>query len=171
MHICALQKIFWEASYSSPLAFSEKAQGFNLQDTSVEWVDRVGAVLGKTEGKTRHSNTWDGWMASLTMTWVWANPTRQWRTGKPDVLQFLRLQRVGHGWVTEQQQGRPNLQKLIIREGQGGSRRWTEEQRLKPKRRNEFRESIVNTENTTQESVIMMTNKHLYLTVGKSLIK
>ena len=26
---------------------------------------------------------WDGWMASSTeWTWVWANPRRQWRTGK-----------------------------------------------------------------------------------------
>ena len=31
---------------------------------------------------------WDGWMASLThWTWVWANSGRQWRTGKPGVLQ------------------------------------------------------------------------------------
>ena len=29
---------------------------------------------------------WDGWMASMTQwTWVWANPRRQWRTGKPGV--------------------------------------------------------------------------------------
>ena len=40
---------------------------------------------------------WDGWMASLTpWTWVWANSRRQWRTGKPDVLQFMGSQRVGH---------------------------------------------------------------------------
>ena len=31
---------------------------------------------------------WDGWMASLTQwTWVWANSERQWKTGKPGVLQ------------------------------------------------------------------------------------
>ena len=36
---------------------------------------------------------WDGWMASLTQwTWVWANSRRQWRTGKPGVLQFMGLQ-------------------------------------------------------------------------------
>ena len=36
---------------------------------------------------------WDGWMASQTQwTWVWANSRRQWRTGKPGVLQSMRLQ-------------------------------------------------------------------------------
>ena len=30
---------------------------------------------------------WDGWMASLTQrAWVWANPRRWWRTGKPGIL-------------------------------------------------------------------------------------
>ena len=36
---------------------------------------------------------WDGWMASPTQwTWVWANSRGQWRTGKPGVLQSMRLQ-------------------------------------------------------------------------------
>ena len=36
---------------------------------------------------------WDGWMASPTRwTWVWANSERQWRTGKPAVLQFIESQ-------------------------------------------------------------------------------
>ena len=31
----------------------------------------------------------DGWMASLTQwTWIWANSWRQWRAGKPGVLQY-----------------------------------------------------------------------------------
>ena len=33
---------------------------------------------------------WDGWMASLTQwTWVWASSGRQWRTGKPGMLQLM----------------------------------------------------------------------------------
>ena len=44
-------------------------------------------------------------MASLTQwTWVWANSGRWWRTGEPGVLQSMESQRVGHNWVTEQQQ-------------------------------------------------------------------
>ena len=35
---------------------------------------------------------WDGWTVSLTQcTWVWANSGRQWRTGKPGVLQFMKM--------------------------------------------------------------------------------
>ena len=45
---------------------------------------------------------WDGWMASLTRwTWVWINSGRWWWTGRPGMLQFMGLQRVGHDWVTE----------------------------------------------------------------------
>ena len=45
---------------------------------------------------------WDGWMASLTRwTWVWVNSGSWWWTGRPGVLRFMGLQRVGHDWVTE----------------------------------------------------------------------
>ena len=39
----------------------------------------------------------------MVSSWVWANPGRQWRTGKPGMLQFMRLQRAGHDLVTRQQ--------------------------------------------------------------------
>ena len=45
---------------------------------------------------------WDGWVASQTQwTWVWVNSGSWWWTGKPDMLQSKRSQRVGHHWVTE----------------------------------------------------------------------
>ena len=45
---------------------------------------------------------WDGWMASLTWwTWVWVNSDSLWWTGRPGVLRFMGLQRVGHDWGTE----------------------------------------------------------------------
>ena len=45
---------------------------------------------------------WDGWMASLTWwTWVWVNSGSWWWTGRPGMLQFMELQRIGHEWVTE----------------------------------------------------------------------
>ena len=47
-------------------------------------------MLGKIEGGRRRG--WDGWMASPTQwTWVWASSRRWWRTGKPGMLQSLRL--------------------------------------------------------------------------------
>ena len=45
---------------------------------------------------------WDGWLASPTQwTWVWVNSGSWWWTGRPDVLWFVGLQRVGHDWETE----------------------------------------------------------------------
>ena len=45
----------------------------------------------------------DGWVASLTQwTWVWVNSRSWWWTGMPGVLQSMGLQRVRHGWATEQ---------------------------------------------------------------------
>ena len=41
-------------------------------------------------------------MASLTRwTWVSVNSGSWWWTGKPGVLWFMGLQRVGHNWATE----------------------------------------------------------------------
>ena len=40
---------------------------------------------------------WDGWMASPTRgTWFWVSSKSWWWTGKPDVLQSIESQRVGH---------------------------------------------------------------------------
>ena len=45
---------------------------------------------------------WDGWMASLTRwMWVWVNSGSWWWTGRPGVLWFMGLQRVGHDWATD----------------------------------------------------------------------
>ena len=45
---------------------------------------------------------WDGWMASPTWwKWVWVNSGSWWWTGRPGVLRFMGLQRVGHDWTTE----------------------------------------------------------------------
>ena len=55
-------------------------------------------------GREGDDTEWDGWMVlPIRSTWVWANSGRQWRTGKPGVLQSMGLQRVSHEWVTEQQ--------------------------------------------------------------------
>ena len=55
--------------------------------------------LGTGGGDDRE---WDGWMASLTQwTWVWVNSVSWWWTGRPGVLWFIGLQRVGHNWATE----------------------------------------------------------------------
>ena len=71
--------------------------------SQLTWEDSCWERLNaKGEGDGRG---WDGWMASLTQwTWVWASSGRWWRTGKPSLLQSMGLHRVGHNWVTEQEQ-------------------------------------------------------------------
>ena len=68
-------------------------------------------TLGKIEGRRRRERQrTDGWMASVTQwTWVWPSSRRRWRTGMPGVLQSIGSQRVGHDWVTEQQQQQHSL--------------------------------------------------------------
>ena len=65
-------------------------------------------LRGGGEGDDRG---WDGWMASPTWcTRFWVNSGSWWWTGRPGVLQFMGLQRVGHNWATE--------------------RNWTEQERM-----------------------------------------
>jgi len=60
-------------------------------------------MLGEIGGRRRRDDRgWDGWMASLTpWTWVWVNSGNWWWTGRPGVLWFMGLQRVGHYWATD----------------------------------------------------------------------
>ena len=45
---------------------------------------------------------WEGCMASPTLwTWVWVSSRNWWWTGKPDMLQSMESQRIGHDWATE----------------------------------------------------------------------
>ena len=61
--------------------------------------------LEKIEGRKRDNRRQDSRMASSTeWTWVWANSRRWWKTGQPGMLKSMGSQRVGHDWVTEQQQ-------------------------------------------------------------------
>ena len=53
-------------------------------------------------GGERDNRGWDGWMVSPTQwTWIWVNSGSWWWTGRPGVLRFMGLQRVGHDWATE----------------------------------------------------------------------
>ena len=57
---------------------------------------------GLGEGGEGDHRGWDSWMASLTRwTWVWVNSGSWWWTGRPAVLRFMGLQRVGHSWATD----------------------------------------------------------------------
>ena len=57
---------------------------------------------GLGAGEEGDDRGWDGWMASPTRwTWIWVNSRSWWMTGRPGMLWFMGLQRVGHDWGTE----------------------------------------------------------------------
>ena len=70
---------------------------WRLTHWKILWCWEVLEAGGKGDGRG-----WDGWMASLTRwMWVWVNSGEWWWKGRPGVLWFMGLQRVGHNWATE----------------------------------------------------------------------
>ena len=58
--------------------------------------------LGKIEGRRRRGWQRMRWLDAITDPMgVWASSKCWWWTGKPDVLQSMGSQRVGHDWPTE----------------------------------------------------------------------
>ena len=69
-----------------------------LRVDSLEKTLMLGGIGGRRRG--RQKMRW--LMASLTRwTWVWVNSGSWWWTGRPGVLRFMGLQRVGPNWATE----------------------------------------------------------------------
>ena len=66
---------------------------------SLEKTLMLGGIGGRREGDSRR---WDGWLAlPMRWTWVCVNSVSWWWTGRPGVLRFMGLQRVGHNWAIE----------------------------------------------------------------------
>ena len=62
------------------------------------WLTWKDPDAGKDWGQEEKGMTEDemvGW------TWVWVDSGSWWWTGRPGVLQFMGLQRVGHDWTTK----------------------------------------------------------------------
>ena len=66
------------------------------------WNDPDAGKDWRQEEKGTIEDEMDGWMVSLTQwTWFWVDSSSWWWTGRPGMLWFMELQRVGHDWVTE----------------------------------------------------------------------
>jgi len=63
-------------------------------------------MLGKIEGRRRRGWQRMRWLDGINTWWtrIWASSDRWWRTGKPNMLQSMGLQRVRHKWANEQKQ-------------------------------------------------------------------
>ena len=107
----------WTARRSNQSILKEISPGISLEGMTLKLkLQYFGHLMGRVDslektlmlggigGKRRRGRHpgWDGWMASLTWwTWVWVNSGSWWWTGRPGVLWFMGLQRVGHDWATD----------------------------------------------------------------------
>jgi len=79
-----------------------KLQYFGYLMQRVDSLEKTQMLGGLGAGGEGDNRGWNGWMAWPTQcTWVWVNSRNCWWTGKPGMLRFTGLQRVGHDWVTE----------------------------------------------------------------------
>ena len=66
-------------------------------ETPILWAPHAKSwLLGKDPDAGRDWGQEETWWA-----WVWVNSGSWWWTGRPGVLRFMGLQRVGHDWATE----------------------------------------------------------------------
>ena len=72
-------------------------------ETPVLWPPDENWLIGKDPesgrlkaGGERENRGWDGWMTSVTLwTWVWVSSRNWWWTGKPSVLESMRVTKSG----------------------------------------------------------------------------
>ena len=116
-----LLRVSWTSGRSNQSILKEINPKYSLEGLMLNWRSNTLATWCKKQthwkrpwcwerlkaGGEGDDRGWHGWIASLTRwTWFWASSGNWWWTGKPGVLQFMGSQRVGHNWVTEQQQCR-----------------------------------------------------------------
>ena len=113
-----LYRVPWTAWRLNQLILKETSPEYSLEGLMLKLkLQYFGQLLGsanslektlmlwKIEGRRRRGQQRTRWLDGITdsMTWVWANSGRWWRTGIPGMLQSMGLQRIGHDWVTKQQ--------------------------------------------------------------------
>ena len=111
-----LLRVPWTARRSNQSILKEISPGISLEGLMLKlklqyfghlmWradsLEKSLMLAGTGAGGRGDDRGWDGWMASPTRwTWVWVNSSSWWWTGRPGVLRFVGLQRVGHDWATE----------------------------------------------------------------------
>ena len=77
-----------------------KLQSFGHLMRRVDSLEKT-LMLGQEEKGTREDEMagWHHWLNGRE--WVWVNSGSWWWTGRPGVLRFMGLQRVGHNWATD----------------------------------------------------------------------
>ena len=102
------------------LVLKLKLQYFGHLMWRVDSLEKPWCWEGLGAGGIGDDRRWDGWMASPTWwAWVCVDSGSRWWTGRPGVLWFMGLQRVGHDWATELNWGRPRQPKSAEQTNRG----------------------------------------------------
>ena len=121
-----LLRVPWTATRSNRSILKEINPGCSLEglmlqaETPILWPSHAKSwLIGKDPDAGRdweqEDRGWDGWMASPTRcTWVWVNSGTWWWTGRPGMLRFMGLQRIGHHWATDLNWTREERQQLLV---------------------------------------------------------
>ena len=111
-----LLRVPWTARRSNQSILKRSALNIHWKDWCCNWNSSILATWWEEvthlkrpwcwerlrAGGEGDNRGWNGWMASPTQwTWVWVNSGSWWWTGKPGLMQFMGLQRIGHNWETE----------------------------------------------------------------------
>ena len=106
-----LLRVPWTARRSNQSILREICPGISLEGMMLKLkLQYFGHLMWRTDSLERTLNmgkkgmTEDemaGWHHWLDGRWVWVNSGSCWWTGRPGVLRFMGLQRVGHNWATE----------------------------------------------------------------------
>ena len=88
--------------YLEGMMLKLKLQYFGHLMQRVDSLERLWCWEGLRAGGEGDDRGWDGWMASRTRwTRVWMKSGSWWWTGRPGMLWFMALQRVGQDWASE----------------------------------------------------------------------
>ena len=111
-----LLRVPWTARRSNQSILKEISPGWSLEGLMLKLklhyfghlMQRVDSLektlmLGEIRGRRRRGRQRMRWLDGIadSMEWLWVNSGIWWWTGRPGVLRFMGLQRVGHHWLTE----------------------------------------------------------------------
>ena len=106
-----LLRVPWTARRFSQSILKEISSGCSLEGLR-SWNSNTLATWCKELSHWKRPWCWErlraggegddrGWAGWTQWTWVWVNSGSWWWTGRPGMLWFMELQRVGHDWPTE----------------------------------------------------------------------